>query len=219
VRQGVPEALISKGCITAGDARALAEVVRATRAERIVEVGTFIGASALFLAWAAGPHARVLTIDPAFPLSLQTSAFGTLDERPCTALARDAADAFGRAGCITFATGYSSRYPGAEMIERLDAHGIDWRSRPLVSETVSSWGAIHFAFVDGEHSADAVSSDLALISDGLRPSGVIAVHDVDGRWGDETRAGIDRFLAAAPMFRLTTDGSLGFLRRRPDYLS
>ncbi len=79
-------------------------------------------------------------------------------------------------------------------------------------ERIAEYAPYDLAFIDGDHHADSVYSDLSLIHPYLAQNAIIVLHDVSG-WEEEVCAGIAQFIQAHPEFSLKTDYNLGFLSR------
>ncbi|HVY88303.1 MAG TPA: class I SAM-dependent methyltransferase, partial [Hyphomonadaceae bacterium] len=198
---GYPPSIVNSWAISAHDVPDLLAAARRAQARKILEVGTYVGVSTMLLALAC-PDARIVTVDPDLPLEIEMgatgSALGGVDARVTTlAIARTAAEKLGIADRIAFVKGgfavretFSSTLTGeGELTE-------------LVGPTVCNRdGPFDFVFIDGLHTADAVSADLELAAKHLTPAGFIALHDCVGFWGANVRAGIMNFLARHQKFR------------------
>lgn len=93
---------------------------------------------------------------------------------------------------------------------------------PIVKARIAACGPYDVVFVDGEHSAEAVYSDMQLASECLNPGGTILVHDLDLD-SSSVRIGWNRWAAGhSPEWRFNTvpDSTfllgLGFVQRSAD---
>lgn len=68
--------------------------------------------------------------------------------------------------------------------------------------------------IDGEHSAEAVQSDLVAASWMLAAGGLIALHDLAGKWGPYVQAGIEGFCGSGTCWKLEVKENVGFIRAR-----
>lgn len=89
----------------------------------------------------------------------------------------------------------------AEFLSNLVRYGVNERVavHPSLDDVT---GPFDLAFIDGDHSIDAVRSDYRRIVPMLAPDGLIAFHDYrdypgqyDGRWDEGVRKAVDEFLA------------------------
>lgn len=139
--------------INPGDRRALYCLVRALAPRRVLEIGTHIGASTLYIARALkrnGGPARVVTVDVADvndPLTGAWKAQGL--PMPPRDFARERS-------CL-------------EYIEFVRESALSFMRR-----TNERYG---FIFLDGDHMAHAVYAEVAAALPLLEPDGVILVHD------------------------------------------
>jgi predicted O-methyltransferase YrrM len=139
--------------VNPGDRRALYYLVRALGPRRVLEIGTHIGASTLYIAAALkrnGGEGRVVTVDIADVNDPQTGAWKAqgLELTP-----RDFAR---QRGCL-------------EHIEFVREAALSFMRR-----APERYGLI---FLDGDHMAHAVYAEVAAALRLLEPGGVIVLHD------------------------------------------
>jgi predicted O-methyltransferase YrrM len=141
------------GGINPGDRRALYSLICGLKPERVLEVGTHIGASTLYIARAlkhAVPHGHVTTVDI---LDVNDPAAGSWKKVGLKQAPRDFASQLGCLDRITFIA-----QPAQEFMA-LGGEGYD------------------FIFLDGDHTPRAVYEEMAAALKILRPGGVILLHD------------------------------------------
>jgi glycosyltransferase involved in cell wall biosynthesis/predicted O-methyltransferase YrrM len=197
--EGFPHEIIGQWTLPENDAADLIELVRKYQPKRILEVGTFVGVSTMLIALVAGEDARVVSIDPGFPLEVEMSSmgsrFGNVDPAMRTHdVARAVARRLGLANRIDFiAGGFAS---GATFASRRTSTQT---SVPVVGPTVcGERGPFDVVFIDGLHYADVVEADLELACHYTSANGVVLVHDCIGMWGSNVRCGVFRFLSKRP---------------------
>src|SRR5262245_5432847 len=201
--EGFPHEIIGQWTLPENDATDLIELVRKYQPKRILEVGTFVGLSTMLIALVAGEDARIISIDPGFPLSVEMgsmgSSLGEVDAAMRTHdVARAVAKRLGIADRIDFiAGGFSS---GATFASRrTDPDTLV----PVVGPAICCKnGPFDLVFIDGLHYADVVESDLELAALNTSAKGVVALHDCIGMWGSNVRCGVLRFLSRRPEWRL-----------------
>src|SRR5690349_3933629 len=76
-REGFPAEVRGQWAIPAPDAEDLVHWVRERRPLRVLEVGTFVGVSTMMIALASDAGARVVSVDPNLPLSVEMSSMGS----------------------------------------------------------------------------------------------------------------------------------------------
>jgi predicted nucleic acid-binding Zn-ribbon protein len=92
---------------------------------------------------------------------------------------------------------------------------------PTIGKTVCmAQGPFDFIFIDALHYEEAVFADLKLAATALTSNGVIAIHDLKGRWGSNVRRAVFRFLTEHDDFVFSHTPftqlyeAIGFLWRR-----
>ena len=200
---GFDTAAIRQWCIPELDAEMLVDATLRQRPKRILEVGTYVGVSTLLLALATDADSTIVTIDPNLPLGTEMgsmqSDLGGLDGTARTHdVARAAARQLGVDQRIHFIEG------GFATGDTFSSSRQDPAARVAVVGPAScaEFGPFDLVFIDGLHYAAAVEADLRLAATALAPGGLILMHDCIGMWGTNVRAGIFRFLAAHPEFRV-----------------
>jgi glycosyltransferase involved in cell wall biosynthesis len=201
--EGFPHEIIGQWTLPENDAADLIELVRKYQPKRILEVGTFVGVSTMLIALVAGEDARVVSIDPGFPLGVEMgsmgSSLGNVDPAMRTHdVALAVARRLGLADRIDLiAGGFSS---GATFASRRSSTQI---AVPVVGPTVcAERGPFDMVFIDGLHYADVVEADLELACLNTSANGVVLVHDCIGMWGSNVRCGVFRLLSRRPDWNL-----------------
>ena len=203
---GFDTAAIRQWCIPDLDGQMLVEATRVQHPKRILEVGTYVGVSTLLMAL-ADATATIVTIDPNLALAAEmgsmNSDLGRLEGTVRTHdVARAAARRLGVENRIEFVEGGFAIGDTFSSVRNNSAARV-----PVVGPAVcAEHGPFDLIFVDGLHYASAVAADLRVAAEGLAPGGVILMHDCIGMWGTNVRAGIFRFLADRPEFRLSHPG-------------
>lgn len=145
--------------VNPGDRRALYQLISALKPKNILEIGTHVGASTLYIACAlksAGVTGRIVTADIVDVNDPQSGPWRRVGLKQTP---QDYAAQLGVAGVISFRQGTALDFMKATP-ERFD-----------------------FIFLDGDHAAQAVYREVAAATRILNPGGVILLHDYypDGR--------------------------------------
>lgn len=138
----------------------MAKIARAVRPQRVFEIGTFRGRTALNFAINAPEACQVYTLDLP-PDDRATSAMNAADSR-IVSQSLTGIDYQGK--------------PGSEKITQLFGDSTTFDYSPY-------YGQMDIVFVDGAHHYDAVVSDTKNALKLVRPGGVILWHDW-GNYGD-----------------------------------
>jgi predicted O-methyltransferase YrrM len=151
---GIPD---GTGGVNPGDRRAIFYLIAALQPRSVLEVGTHIGASTLFIAAALdafqrshGLEARLTTVDIEdvnSPASRPWLRFGS------TRSPREMLESINCAGFVRFVTNSASRF-ALECGEKFD-----------------------FIFLDGDHTARTVYQEVPMALSLLNPNGVVLLHD------------------------------------------
>ncbi|MCZ8146274.1 MAG: class I SAM-dependent methyltransferase, partial [Roseomonas sp.] len=201
--EGFPAEIIGQWTIPANDAADLIATVRERAPRRILEVGTFVGLSTILMALVSPADARIVSVDPNFPVSVEMSSMGSrlgaIDPAmPTQAVAAAVARRLGVAHKLELVEGGFSASASFASRRAQSALAV-----PVVGPgTCAAFGPFDLAFIDGLRYADVVHSDLALAVQHLKEEGVVLMHDCVGMWGTNVRAGIFQFLTHHPEWRL-----------------
>jgi predicted O-methyltransferase YrrM len=150
--------------VNPGDRRALYHLVRATRPQSVLEVGTNLGASTTHIALALrlnGPGGTLTTLD-ILPVNEPSGS------------------PWAQAG---------ARYSPAAMIQRLGMEPrVEFVTMPSLKYLANGKQMFDLVFLDGDHSAGTVYRELPAALRRLAPGGLVVLHDFfpDGRplWAD-----------------------------------
>jgi len=192
--QGFSSEVIGAWTISDNDVEDLVNLARNANPKRILEVGTYVGASTMLLALVC-PDAIIHTVDPDFPLAVEMratdNAVNVADDAPTHhTIAREAARILGVEDRIFFhAGGFSVSDTFASSMH------ADGPSTVVIGpELCEKEGPFDFVFIDALHTFNAVLKDLELVVEHITPNGQIVLHDCIGFWGSNVRAGIFEFL-------------------------
>jgi hypothetical protein len=197
---GYPRAVVEQWSIPAADAVDLIAALREAGPTpdgsplRILEVGTFVGTSALLMLLAL-PGCEVHTVDPNLPLDVEFSAMncdhrGADLARRTHEVAALAAERLGvRHRLHLHQGGFSTDATFAGREATVPAIG---------AELIAAHAPFDAAFIDGLHFEHAVLDDLLLAARGVRADGPLILHDAIGYWGAPVRRAISRFLERSP---------------------
>jgi predicted O-methyltransferase YrrM len=150
-----PDAKTSAGALNQGDRRAIYCLIRYFKPRRVLEIGTHLGSSTLYISAALKQNAR--------------------DGAPGQLLTVDVVDvngpnaAWSRVGAL--------RTP-RQMLEDLGTeHLVQFRVADSLEFLRDHQGPFDFCFLDGNHSAKWVYNEVQLVQRALRPGSVILLHD------------------------------------------
>lgn len=200
--------------ISPQEAMDLVDWVRQSRPRRILEVGAFVGVSSAVLALSAGEDSLLVTVDPGFPVTVEGQRFGCVEYRPSRYFRGLVHRHFNTASRVKEVPGYYSCVPCAGTLAGPRQLGVDVEAIPVVGQFAEVFGPFDMVFIDGDHYATSVHSDLQLVASQLAAGGTIFLHDFIGNWQDEVRAGTERFLESFSEFASSDYGSLGRIHRK-----
>jgi predicted O-methyltransferase YrrM len=145
----------SSGALNQGDRRAIYCLVRHFKPRRVLEIGTHLGSSTLYISAALKQNA--------------------LENAPGQLLTVDVADvngpdaAWSRVGALL---------TPQQMLEELGtAHLVRFLVADSLEFLRDNQGPFDFCFLDGNHSAKWVYNEVQLVQRALRPGSVILLHD------------------------------------------
>jgi predicted O-methyltransferase YrrM len=214
--QGIPSGILKNYCINPAEAAQISSIIKKTHPRTILEVGTFIGLSTGVIALARAPESTFVCIDPNLPVgfyvNFYTPEVNSAEKGGSLVFVRQMLKHFGQDKSTIVLEGFFSHL-SAWAREQITTLGGDPEQAVIIGERIGEYAPYDLAFIDGDHHADSVYSDLSLIHPYLAQNGIIVLHDVSGGWEEEVCAGIAQFIQAHPEFSLKTDYRLGFLSR------
>ncbi len=193
---GFPRSVVTQWSVPARDACDLADALPAQLGARVLEIGTFVGTSALFMLLTR-PDLEVHTVDPNFPLEIEFDAmhcgFRSADLTTRTQeVAARAAELLGvRARLHLHQGGFATEATFA---------GENARAVAIGEAVIAQHGPFDAVFLDGLHFEEAVLADLRLAATAVREGAPILLHDTIGYWGSCVRRAVCRFLEERPAF-------------------
>ncbi len=149
----------------------LFSLVRNIRPRTVVEVGSFMGVSTI---WMAAALAEV---------GDEPASSGDGQGRPGIVHAIDTfeslpAGEWRRAALADRRALVESNLTSAGVRDRVELHaGVSWDVLPTLHETLRSAGGVHLALLDGDHSAEGLRKDLVALEPALVTGGYVIVHD------------------------------------------
>ena len=141
------------GGVNPGDRRALYHLIRALQPRRVLEVGTHIGASTLYIARALranGTPGSVVTVDITDVNDLERGAWRAVGQRMSP-------------------RAFAQQLDCADRIEFVVSKAMDFLE--------FAGPSCDLIFLDGDHSAQAVYCEVSKSLTALTPAGVILLHD------------------------------------------
>lgn len=217
---GFPVDLLDFVCVHSNEAAQIVDLIEEKNPASILEIGTFIGLSTGVIALASAPTSILVAVDPNLPVEIFSKKFHYCESRETFWFVRNMLEHFDLCQKVVLLEGYFSCLSSSYR-ERFVALGgdptiIDKKKVGIIGEQVGQFAPYDLVFIDADHSAESVYSDLSLVQQSLSDDGIIVLHDLDvhGNWGMHVRAGIAKFLQDHPEFSMNINENLGFLRRK-----
>ena len=107
--------------------------------------------------------------------------------------------------------GFFSCPPSKKFGKQLLAKGINYDAVGVVGNKIDDFAPYDLVFIDADHYEETVYSDLSLSHNHLACDGIITLHDFSGKWANEVKLGVERFLQDQPSYSLKVWENLGFL--------
>jgi predicted O-methyltransferase YrrM len=168
---------VNDGSIKLLDAIILAELLRARRPQRILEVGSFVGFSTRWLLEVTRDFASVLTsVDPNLRhriFDVPGRILRTLNAEFVGTRLKSREGFFSRVIPGGFYYDYEHYKP---CLSRAEMDRLI-RSRPVFNAASFGGECFDFIFIDGDHSEEGALSDFTEAAKVLTPGGCIAFHD------------------------------------------
>ena len=221
IEQGFPKELLNFVCIKHEEALQIADVTCKKQPRAILEIGTFIGLSTGVLALTSPPGCAIVGVDPNFPVYLLSQQVDYFEERQALYFLRKMLQQLDIAHKVELLEGYfscvSSTYRDRLVAKGGDPRLVDQQEVTIIGTRVERFAPYDMVFLDGDHSTEAVYSDLLLIQRYLAENGIIILHDVGDQnyWEQYVLAGVTHFRDDFPRFKFDKSGNLGFLSMQP----
>jgi predicted O-methyltransferase YrrM len=143
------------GGVNPGDRRAIYYLTRHLKPKNVLEIGTHIGASTLYLAGALEENATLTSVD--------------------------IIDVNGQEGLTRVEKGLTRSGTPLSPLEMLQSAGWNQRVQFVKSSSLDylsrTKNFLDFVFLDGDHSKSTVSAEIPLVLKRLNPGGIILLHD------------------------------------------
>jgi len=212
IKCGIPFETIDRIAIDCSDIEDILFVLKDVKIKRILEVGAYAGFSTLVFR-IAFPEASIISIDPNFVIDADVpgnnrnklhvrSIFDTIVSKYDLKL-------------IFRYNAYFSCLPQEESLRFHRDYNDNIMDIPIIDDdTISQNGKYDFIFIDADHYAKSVYSDLMKSKDYLADEGLILLHDMEGKWGQEVKNGIHQFLFDNTEYSFREVNNIGVINRR-----
>lgn len=211
---GIPEPVLRMTCIPSEDADQLINLLQERAPRKILEIGTFVGLSTSVLLQASASSTQLVCVDPDLPVTVQSGAFGHVENRGAYTFLRQVLEHFRKAERTVLLAGFFSSVSRGDRAQ-LEHLGIDPDSVGIIGARALDLGPFDMVLVDGDHFADSVYEDLSALHGHLAPNALVVLHDLTGGWQTEVQAGVRRFLGDHPEYAFTVRDNLGLLAAPP----
>lgn len=216
---GLPRHVAAGWALPEQDTHDLMHVLKLKSPKTVLEIGSYVGITTNLMASFLPDDVRIHAIDPNQPLRVEdgvmTKTEICLTMRPFD-LGRAVAQELGIDHKIFWHEGGST----TSKTFATENSSIGSTIPVIGNDVCDMHGPFDFIFIDALHYEFAVRADLELAAKSLAPGGIIAVHDVLGRWGSHVRRALHGFLADHVEFTLNhfpygaLNHGMGFLTRR-----
>ena len=85
---------------------------------------------------------------------------------------------------------------------------------PVVSSIPEQNKKFDLIFIDADHYAQSVQSNLELTAKMLNFDGSIVLHDVCGKWGQEVQQGVNLFVGKNTDYMFYIHGTIGIVSKK-----
>lgn len=216
--KGLPRHIAAGWALPEVDTYDLIHVLGQRSPKKILEIGSYVGITTNLLAAFLPGDVRIDAIDPNQPLAVEDGAMGQTER--LTMRPFDLGLAVAKELDVEHKVFWHEG--GSSTVKTFATeNGMIESTIPLIGNDVcSAHGPFDFIFIDALHYEFAVQADLELAVQWLAPDGIIAVHDVLGRWGSHVRRALHKFLTDHTEFIFShfpygeQHHALGFLTRK-----
>lgn len=210
VSNGMPRETVERICITEEDFAVIKDIIAEVQPRRICEVGSYVGVSTCLLALYS--DAYIVAVDPNFSVYADVAKDGYVIDKKTRTFFEVLVETFNLSHRITRFDAYFSCLPSQKSLEFHKECNPDIHNIQTIDSELEQWKPFDMVFIDGDHYASSVFSDLTKSLDMVTEHSVFILHDMCGYWGEQVKQGIAMFLDNNPSFVFECRGNIGIVK-------
>ncbi len=208
---GVPNEILYSVCLIPDDVIAIYDVAKDRSIKSILEVGSYVGVSAVVLL-TLFEQAEILCIDPSLSIKSDVEQYGGNISETTGYYFHKVAHELNLESRISRTKAFFSKSPDEHTMAYHLPNNPDMCDIPVISAPIDR--KFDLIFIDADHYAESVNSNLILTTKMLSDEGIIFLHDVCGKWGQEVTKGANMFIADHPEYTFKVHKTVGVVCKK-----
>jgi len=185
--------VLKETCIQKYDLKNIFDAAVGLDIKNILEIGSFVGVSTVALC-AMFEQANIVCVDPNLSIKTDAEEYGCIADKTVGFYRNILVNEFGLNKRYSCFEGFFSNRPHEHTLAYHRENNPSIDTIKVLKDSGIIFPKFDLIFLDGDHYAESVYSDLKFAFPMLSDSGVIITHDICDDWGKEVRKGIDKFL-------------------------
>ena len=212
-QMGIPKELLYSVCLVPDDIKSIHDITKGKNVSSILEIGSFVGVSAVVLL-TLFKKSTICCVDPCLSIRSDAVKYGADLTKSTDYYFQALSDNFGLCDRITKIKAFFSKMPDSNTIGYHLPNNPNMLNIPVVSGIPEQNKKFDLIFIDADHYAQSVQSNLKLTTKMLNLDGSIVLHDVCGKWGQEVRQGASLFVGQNTDYKFYIHGTIGVISKK-----
>lgn len=210
-QMGIPKELLYSVCLIPDDIKAIDDITKGKRVSQILEIGSFAGVSTVVLL-TLFDKSTICCVDPCLSIKSDAEKYGADLTESTDYYFQALSHHFGLDKRITKIKAFFSKLPDSGTIAYHLPNNPDMLNIPVVSAVYNK--KFDLIFIDADHYAESVRSNLELTTKMLSRGGRVILHDVCGKWGPEVQKGASLFIGQNKDYDFYVHNTIGVVSKK-----
>ena len=211
-QMGIPKELLYSVCLNPDDIKAIYDITKDKKISQVLEIGSFVGVSAMVLL-TLFKKSTICCVDPCLSIRSDAVKYGADLTKSTDYYFQSLSDNFGLGDRITKIKAFFSKMPDSNTITYHLPNNPDMLNIPVISSIPEQNKKFDLIFIDADHYAESVLSNLTLTTKMLNHGGCVVLHDVCGKWGQEVQKGANSFVSQNMNYDFYIHNTLGVVSK------
>lgn len=212
-QMGIPKELLYSICLVPDDIKSIHDAAKDKNISSVLEIGSFVGVSTMVLL-TLFKNSNICCIDPCLSIASDAETYGATIHESTEYFFKALSKHFGFCDKITKIKAFFSKLPDNNTIAYHLPNNPNLLKTPVISTIQEGNGKFDLIFIDADHYANSVQSNLNLTTKLLNTNGIVVLHDVYGKWGKEVQKGIKAFIDKKQEYTFYIYGTVGVVSKK-----
>ena len=211
-QMGIPKELLYSVCLIPDDIKSIYDIAKDKDISSVLEIGSFVGVSAIVLL-TLFKKSKIYCVDPCLSIKSDAKTYGVELNESTDYYFQALSKNFSLCDRITKIKAFFSKIPDDNTIAYHLSNNPDMLKIPVISTVLEQKRKFDLIFIDADHYAESVESNLKLTTEMLNSNGCVVLHDVCGKWGKEVQKGAQMFIERNTRYKFYIHGTIGVVTR------